>query len=339
MDGSGGKPLWIVTGAAGFLGNNLVRTLLERGHRARACVVEDDTPPSLAGLGCEVVRMDVTDPASVVSAFEHPAGSQAFVVHCAGMVSIAGRTSPTLHKVNVGGTANVLSACRTARVSRLAYVSCVHAIPEPHPPATITETDDPGDFDPELVVGAYARTKAEATALVRKAEDLWRVVVHPSGMVGPFDFGDTHVTRLVQDASTGNLPAIVGGGYDFADVRDVADGTIAAITNGISGRCYILSGGYHKVADMVREVCALIGRRPPVRIPLWIARAIAPAAELAAKLRGVAPLFTRYSLRTLHSPSAFSHRRATNELGYRPRPMAETLADTVAWLRQETVSP
>ena len=84
-------PLWIVTGAAGLLGNNLVRELLSRGHRVRACVREGDPPSALAGLDCETVTLDVTDLGSVTSAFSHPRGLEAWVVHCAGIVSIAGR--------------------------------------------------------------------------------------------------------------------------------------------------------------------------------------------------------------------------------------------------------
>lgn len=328
------EPLWIITGAAGFLGNTLVRALLERGRRVRACIIETETPESLAGLACEVVRMDVTDRASVAAAFAHESGARAFVVHCAGMVSIVGKVSPLLRRVNVEGTANVVAACRVTGVERLAYISTVHAIPEPEEAtATIRELDDPSGFDPDLVVGAYARTKAEATAAVLAATHLWRVVIHPSGLIGPFDFGDTHMTRLVRDASDGNLAVIVSGGYDFVDVRDVAEGIVAAVLRGTNGHCYILSNRYFAVTDLVREVCRLAGRRrPPVKVPLWLARAIAPAAGLVARIRGVAPLFTSYSLRTLYSPSDFSHQRATTELGYEPRPMSETLADTVAWL-------
>lgn len=300
----------------------------------RACVVEADRPDSLAGLGCEVVHIDVTDPASVTEAFTRPDGARAFVVHCAGMVSIAGRASPMLERVNVGGTANVIAACRSTGVERLAYISSVHAIPEPDPATTVVETDDPRDFDPRLVVGHYARSKAEATALVLEADDLWRVVIHPSGMIGPNDFGDTHMTRMVRDAVDGRLPAIVDGGYNFADVRDVSEGIIAAITKGRSGFCYILSGTTFRVTDLVRDVCRIVGRRVPVKIPMWLARTVAPAAEFFAKLREVAPLYTSYSLRTLLMPSDFSHQRATTELGYRPRPMAETLSDTIGWLRR-----
>ncbi|MDI9629247.1 MAG: NAD-dependent epimerase/dehydratase family protein [Acidobacteriota bacterium] len=328
--------LWIVTGASGFLGNTLVRALLERQQRVRACIAEPELPASLAGLDCEITRLDLTDLASVAAAFAHSSATPAFVVHCAGIVSTAAKASPMLHRVNVDGTASVIVACRSAGVNRMAFISSVHAIPEPNPPGTIVEIDDPAGFDPDLVVGPYARSKARATALVLEATDLWRVVIHPSGLIGPYDFGDTYMTRMVRDAATGKLPAVVDGGYDFVDVRDVAAGIISALTCGTPGRCYILSGGYFEVAKLVHDVCLLTGQRPPIKVPLWLAKACAPAAELAARRRNVKPLFTGYALRTLNSPSEFSHQRATTELGYGTRPMSQTLADTVAWLQAKT---
>ncbi len=324
--------LWIVTGAAGLLGNNLVRELLARGHRVRACVEEQD-PPALAGLDCEVVTFDVRDIDSVVRAFTHPTGSTAWVVHCAGVVSITSKVSASVHEVNVGGVRNVLLACSRTGTERLAHISSVHAIPEPQPPRTITELDRPEDFDPELVVGEYAKTKSEATAAVLAAEDLWRVVVFPSGIIGPNDFGDTHLTRMVRDVANGRLTSVVDGRYDFVDVRDVVDGIISAIEQNTKGRTYILSGHQISVAQLTDTVLAATSKkRRLTTLPMWFARLTAPLAELFYRIRGTAPLFTSYSLYTLHAQSDFSHARATTELGYQPRPLEQTIKDTVAWL-------
>ena len=87
------------------------------------------------------------------------------------------------------------------------------------------------------------------------------------------------------------------------------------------------------VKELVNEVGALTGRRRRFDVlPLWFARLTAPLAELYYRIRGVKPLFTRYSLYTLNSPSDFSHERASLELGYAPRPLKQTLADTVEWM-------
>lgn len=141
------------------------------------------------------------------------------------------------------------------------------------------------------------------------------------------------MTGLVRDAASGKLSAVVPGGYDFADVRDVAAGIIAAAERGRNGRAYLLTGEYMSAEDLANTVRRLVGKSRKLNmLPLWFAKITAPLAELYYKIRGTKPLFTRYSLCTLGSPSGFSHERATRELGYRPRPAEDTLRDTAEWL-------
>ena len=111
--------------------------------------------------------------------------------------------------------------CFKNKVSKLIYVSSVHAIPEKEDGGIITETYD---FDPGKVVGLYAQTKAKATRAVLAAskKGLNAYVVHPSGIIGPGDYGNGHSTQLIIDYIKGRLVAYVNGGYDFVDVRDVA---------------------------------------------------------------------------------------------------------------------
>lgn len=324
------KPLWVVTGAGGFLGNNLVRQLLDLGQEVRAAVFEDHVPRALEGLDVEVVRMDVRELSSVEPAFT-ASGRDVWVVHCAGIVSIAGEVSSEIYDVNVTGVRNVLAACRKQGVAKLVYVSSVHALPVVQ--GVAAELDAPSDFNPERLDGAYSRTKAEATALVLAATDLWRVVVFPTGLIGPNDFADTHLTRMVRDAASGVLSVSIEGGYDFVDVRDVAAGTISAAEVGKNGRTYVLSGQYVPAKKMVGAVANALGRPTPPALPLRVARAMAPLAERVSTWRGVAPVMTAYSLRVLGEPGLFSSRRAREELGYRARPFRETLRDTLEWIQ------
>ena len=324
-------PLWVVTGAAGFLGNNLVRQLLERDQQVRAAIVEDHVPPSLAGLDVEIVQMDVRDPLSVNQAFRAE-GREVWVIHCAGIVSIATSVSPSVYDVNVNGVRNVISACRQQKVEKLLYVSSVHALPVVG--GVARELDASRDFNPDLLSGEYAKTKAEATALVLEATDLWRVVVFPTGIIGPHDFADTHLTRMVRDVASGVLPVSIEGGYDFVDVRDVAAAIISAAEVGQNGRTYLVSGQYVPAKKMVGAVANASGRPAPVVLPLWLARAVAPLAEFISSKRGTAPLMTAYSVRVLDEPGRFSSTRARVELGFRPRPFWKTLRDTLEWVQR-----
>lgn len=190
------------------------------------------------------------------------------------------------------------------------------------------------------MVGGYAKTKAEATQAVldAAAEGLDAVVVHPSGILGPYDRSGNHMVQLVSDYLQGKLPACVTGGYDFVDVRDVALGCLLAAEKGRKGECYILSNRHYEVRELLGILRSVAGgRRLPV-LPMWMARAAAPAFQWLARLRKQRPLFTSYSLYTLRSNDKFSHDKATAELGYRPRDLVQTLRDTAAWLRGKNSS-
>ncbi|MCL2664553.1 MAG: dihydroflavonol 4-reductase, partial [Defluviitaleaceae bacterium] len=198
---------------------------------------------------------------------------------------------------------------------------------------TVTEI---GCFFPDGVVGLYAKTKAEATQCVldyaRRGHNA--SVVHPSGLVGPGDFGRGHITQLVIDYCRGGLTSGINGGYDFADVRDVADGIISCCENGVSGECYILSGKFYKVVELLDLLHEITGKKKIKRIlPLWFVKLTAPLSELYYKILRQPPLFTAYSIYTLNTNANFSHEKAAKELGYSSRPVKQTLADTVVWLK------
>lgn len=326
--------LFLVTGAAGHLGSVLVKKLLERGARVRALVLpgEKHVPE-----GCEkVFYANICDEDSIRPFFDIPAGDEAVVIHTAGIVSIASKIPPLLRLVNVTGTKNIVSQCEKHHVKKLVYVSSVHAIPEKPKGHVITETDL---FNAVLVKGAYAKTKAEATRIVldAAARGLDASVVHPSGISGPYDHGRGHLTTLVIDYCKRRLTSGLEGGYDFVDVRDVAEGIVACCEKGKRGECYILSGNYYSVPEILELLHETTGqRRVKSFLPLWFINLVAPLAEAYYKILRQPPLFTKYSIYTLNSNANFSREKALRELGYEPRySMKETLGDTVAWLRQQ----
>ena len=325
--------LFIITGADGHLGGTLVRLLRRRKAQVRGLILPGHMPP--VGDGVAYIQGDVCDPASLEPLFaDIPAGTWVCLIHTAGIVDISGAVLPLVRAVNVDGTKNILSLCRKHAVDRLVYVSSVHAIPEGDKTQVLHEITH---FDPDAVVGGYAKTKAEATQAVldAAAAGLDAVVVHPSGILGPYDRAGNHMVQLVSDYLQGKLPACVTGGYDFVDVRDVALGCLLAAEKGRKGECYILSNRHYEVRELLGILRSVAGgRRLPV-LPMWMARAAAPAFQWLARLRRQRPLFTSYSLYTLRSNDKFSHDKATAELGYRPRDLVQTLRDTAAWLRRK----
>lgn len=326
--------LFLVTGASGHVGSNIARQLAAQGESVRCLVLPRDRALALQGLNVELAPGDVCDQSSLVPFFAVDQPTELYLIHAAGIVSITREHQQRIYDVNVTGTKNIVELCLAHGVKRLVYVSSVHAIPERYDQA-IVETRS---FDAAAVAGLYAKTKAEATKLVQNAgqNGLDVVVVHPSGVIGPGDFVGGHCNQMVIDYLNGSLIAGVEGGYDFVDVRDVASGTIAAALVGQSGECYILSNRYFSVRELF-DLLAAVSGNPRIRffLPMWLAKATAPLAEVYYRLRRQPPLFTSYSLTTLTSNTRFSHTKADRALGYQVRTMRETLHDTVVWLREQ----
>ncbi len=324
--------IYFVTGAAGHLGNVITRQLVDNGSEVRALVLPNEkNAPEKA----QIFIGNVCEKDSLRPCFENLNGHQLVVIHCAGIVSIASKFNQNVYDVNVTGTKNIVDLCMEYGVSKLIYVSSVHAISEKPHGTTITETTV---FNAELVVGLYAKTKAEATAYVLGAADrgLNVCIVHPSGIAGPYDNGNGHLTTLVIDYYKNRLTSGVSGGYDFVDVRDVASGIIAASDKGRKGECYILSNKYYKVKDILMLLHEITGKKSIKNfLPIWFVKFTAPIAEFYYKILKQTPLFTSYSIYTLNSNSEFSHQKATDELGYTTRDMRDTLIDTVNWLKEE----
>ena len=211
--------LYIVTGAAGHLGNTIIRMLKERKVAVRGLILPSETVTP--GENVTYFQGDVRDGASMEPLFAGCEEQETIVIHTAGIVDISGSVSPALYNVNVNGTRNIVELCLRHKVKRLVYVSSVHAIPEKDQDHVLSEVRE---FSAEAVHGGYAKTKAEATQAVLDAtkRGLDAVVVHPSGIIGPYDDVGNHLVQMVSDYISGKLPACVRGGYDFVDVRDVA---------------------------------------------------------------------------------------------------------------------
>jgi dihydroflavonol-4-reductase len=318
----------LVTGATGHIGNVLVRKLVEKGEKVRALVWRGEDTTPIRGLDVEPVEGDVLDPESLKVAFK----GVDKVFHLAGIISIMPGQNSLVQRVNVEGTRNILVAALRAGVERLVYTSSIHAIRRvPH--GTIIDETLP--FDPDNPYGAYDRSKAEASLEVQKAaaEGLDAVIVCPTGVIGPYDFRKSEMGEVIRGAAEAKPMFYIEGAYDFVDVRDVVDGMILAEAKGRSGESYLLSGQKVTVRDLIEMVRGVTGKAfASIKIPLNLAEFASKITPTYYRLTKAKPRLTPYSLEVLQSNSNISHAKATRELGFHPRPLAETIADTVRWL-------
>jgi dihydroflavonol-4-reductase len=315
----------LVTGAAGHLGNNVTRALLAGGRTVRALVRR--TSASLAGLDVERVPGDVLDRASLDGPFD---GVET-VYHCAAVVSILPSDGPRVLQTNVLGPRNVVDACLAHGVRRLVHVSSVHALARPGSSGVTDESCGP-NLDP--TAPAYDRSKTageeEVRAGIRRGLDA--VTVNPTGIIGPHDYFPHLTGRALITMHRGKLPMNIEGGFNWVDVRDVAAGALAAEARGRSGERYLLSGHWASMPDLAALMEECTGRQGPRLVaPLWLARLGLPFLSAWSKLTRQAPLYTAPSLRALTEHRVCSNAKAGAELGFTPRPLAQTISDTFAF--------
>jgi dihydroflavonol-4-reductase len=321
-----------VTGASGHVGGNLVRALLGQGRRVRVLIHTNTR--AIDGLPVESVRADLLDRASLQAAF----ADVGTVFHLAAKIS-AGWESPSLiNRINVEGSRNVVEACQSAGVQRLVHFSSIEAF-APVPGADLLQESSalarPGD--PHW--GVYGIAKAEGERAVRAAvaSGLDAVIIYPTAIIGPLDFQVSPMGQVLRALAHGRLPALVSGAsFDFVDVRDVTAAALSAETRGQRGEGYLVSGTRLSLVELALLWAQVTGRPAPSwACPMWMARLAAPFAPSIARLRGRRPLFTSESLRVLRTSCKVDRRKAEVALGYRPRPIVETLRDTWDFMRAE----
>lgn len=318
--------MWLVTGATGHIGNVLVRKLIERGEKVRALVLPDECRAPIQGLELETIEGDVLDQESLFRSMHRVRG----VFHLAGLISIMPGENELVRQVNVEGTKNILKVAEKVEVGRFIYTSSIHAIKRMEE-GVIDETLP---YDLENPYGAYDRAKAEATLEVQQAAQagLEAVIVCPTGVIGPYDFRGSLMGDVIREAAISKPALYVDGAYDFVDVRDVADGLIAAAESGRRGESYILSGQKISVRYLLETVREITGRHFfQMKVPFDLAKFASLFTPMYYSYAKVNPKFTPYSLEVLRSNSNISHAKATRELGYRPRPLYESIQDAVKW--------
>lgn len=320
----------LVTGATGFVGAAVARALLREGWEVRALARKGSDRRNVEHLSIEVVEGDLADVPSLDSALR---GCQA-LFHVAADYRLGALDPQQLYRTNVEGTRNILDAARQAGVERIVYTSSVATV-------GIPKDGSPGDEDTPVgvndMIGHYKRSKFLAERVVREAAlaGLPVVIVNPSTPIGPGDIKPTPTGQMVLDAAAGRMPAYVDTGLNIVHVDDVAAGHLQAFHRGRPGERYILGGKDMTLREILFEIAALVGRKPPrVRLSTGVVLPIAYVAEAIARVTGRPGRVTVESVRMARKRMFFSSEKAKRELGYTWRPPTQALQDAIAWLRE-----
>ncbi|HXZ95438.1 MAG TPA: hopanoid-associated sugar epimerase [Burkholderiales bacterium] len=321
----------LVTGASGFVGSALVRTLIAAAHQVRVLVRPASDRRNIEGLPLEIALGDLADPRSLERALE---GCGA-LFHVAADYRLWARRPQQLYQNNVAGTVNIMQAALKAGVGRIVYTSSVatlglHADGSPADENTPVTLDD--------MIGHYKRSKFLAEAEVKRMvveQGLPAVIVNPSTPVGPRDIKPTPTGRMVLDAACGRTPAYVDTGLNLVHVDDVAQGHLLAFERAAVGERYILGGRNMTLQEILVEVARITGQKPPrVKLPHNLVLPIAYLSEAWAWLtNGPEPRATVDGVRLSKKYMYFSIEKARRELSYNPRPVEQALKDAVEWFR------
>ncbi|MEI6765674.1 MAG: NAD-dependent epimerase/dehydratase family protein [Bacteroidota bacterium] len=317
-----------VTGASGHVGANLCRVLIAKGCEVNVLAFNDKR--GFEGLKVNSIKGDLLDPKSL----DNFVKGCDVVVHLAAQISISGDKGGQVYKTNVEGTRNIVNKALEHEVKKFVHFTSIHAFNQFPLEETLDESRP-------LVNGnalAYDRSKAEGERIVMEAVDkgLNAVILSPTSILGPHDYKPSFVGRVLIKMYKGELPALVSGGYDWVDVRDVVDGTVGAIEYGKKGEKYLLSGNWLSIPELSKVVGIVTGKNTPKWVcPTWLAKAGLPIMNMVDKMKGDESLYTRDSLNILVTGNRkICSEKARVQLGFMPRSIEVTLDDTYDWFKR-----
>ncbi|MGD2044219.1 MAG: NAD-dependent epimerase/dehydratase family protein [Acidimicrobiia bacterium] len=318
----------VVTGASGFLGGVLIRELLSEGRPVRA--VDLRRGPGLEDLDVEWVRADVLDPASLWAVMN---GVDS-VYHLAAVISVTGDPTGRVWDTNVRGVRNTAEAARDAGARRFVHCSSIHAF-DLGAVDTVTEKS-PRARDPRLPVYDRSKAAGEQALLEVISSGLDGVICNPTAIIGPGDYTDSRMNRVLEAMFDRRLPALIAGGFDWVDVRDVAASLMAAERVGTTGEDYLLGGHHLSVTELAAIVQEVTGVPVPrITVPMWFAGLWSPMANIVSRRSGSPLWYTTESLHALRHDPHVSSRKARVELGHTSRPVEDTISDLYAWTRTQ----
>ena len=323
------KKVLIITGANGFLGNNIIRLVDKDKYEVRA--LYHSNSKVLDSLDCIKIEGNILDINSLDKLFYDLNNREVIVIHAAAKIYIGNKYDKSTYDINVNGTKNIVSKCLEYK-ARLIYINSVHSILVNS--NLLSEIDD---YNPDLLDDLYAKTKAIGASYVLsmvKEKNLDAVIIQPSSMIGPNNYSKDYLIEMIKMVASKKLRFSLKGGYDFVDVRDVANGIISSIDKGRCGNSYILSGNYVTVHDLLNLVARTCSIKPiKYKIPLFLIYISLPFVSLYYKITKKIPLFSKNSIKILQENIRFSNDKARRELNYQVRDIKDTISDTIKWLK------
>jgi len=319
----------LVTGATGFTGGHLARSLVGRGYAVRGLARDDSRTAGLIAAGIEPAFGALQDRGALARAVENVD----VVYHIAAIYRQAGVPASTYHAVNAAAVADLIEVSAAAGVKRLVHCSTVGVHGDiAHPPANENAPLNPGDI--------YQRTKAAGERLARETAartGLAVTIARPSGIYGP---GDRRLLKLFRGVARRRF-VVLGSGdifYHLTYIDDLVEGfRLCGEVAEAANKTYILAGGeVTTLNELISRIAEQAHVRPPsLKLPVWpvwLAGAICEA--MCVPFRIEPPLYRR-RVEFFTKSRAFDIAKARSELGYSPKVgLNEGIVRTLDWYRK-----
>lgn len=321
-----------VTGGTGLLGNNIIAELLKREHQVTALVRSVNKGQQILDSTVHLVEGDLRQ----TGQFSQGLRGIDVLIHSAayyGEYYRQGNGQDLLRNINVSGTVELLKMAYQQGIRNVVYISSGGVLQSPIGRAT-DESAPYADNTPEKYFQSKIEAEREIYRFMKSYPAMRIVLILPSVMLGPGDYGPTPIGKLITNVVTGKMKIVLDGSLSIVDARDVALAAVEAIEKGQSGERYLVGGRNYAYQDVMQTLANVSGIPAPSRKPAPIVlNAVARVMETMSGFTGKPPSISRAHLKRIRDNFWYSSAKAERELTVTFRPLSETLTDTVQWFR------
>lgn len=314
-----------ITGGNGHIGNAVIEELIRRDYGIKALVHSKSN--FLESRNIETVKGSLHEEESLLELMK----DCDYLIHCAAVISINGDQNQLVQKINIEGLENVLKAAKKSKLKRIVHLSSVHAYDHLPTDQLLNETRN---FVSDTAY-SYDKSKRDGQLIARKyfEEGLPVIVVNPTAVFGPPNYARCKQNNAFISMSKRRIPFVFKGGYNWVDVRDIANSICNALSQGQLGESYILGGNYYTLKDLSRVVAKVSNKRIPCfEVPIALVKSFLPIISVYYKIRKQDPSVTRESIEILEFGNKhIESEKAKKDLGHNPRPIDETMKDLLSW--------
>lgn len=317
-----------ITGISGHIGNNVARVLLKRGHSITA-LVQNENSRSIKDIQANYIKGDLFNN----NALDQVCSDAEVLVHLAGKISMHSSERENTYKVNIDGVKQVIEACQRNSIKRVIHFSSIHA----HIPLGYNKVmnEDTPYIESEEIAYDFSKSMGEQLMIEARKSGINVCIVNPTAVIGPFDFQPSLSGKMIIDVFSGKLPSLIKGGFDWIDVRDIAIAVADIIDKEIDNEKFVLSGHWAELIEIANMICSVKGEKyKGFNSSILLAKIGLPFITFWSKISGSTPLYNWESIKAIEEGSnLIENDHAAQIIDYSPRPLQETINDSIAWFK------